>query len=114
MIVGYCLFSYTESINSAQVLLRHRQEKAFGQAAKYSNDFPSPRRYKSQPGSHAMANYLVQRGHKVSLMVIGENRQLGRGQSFWDGVHVIETPNYLWGQSRWNIDYQDPYRERQN
>jgi glycosyltransferase involved in cell wall biosynthesis len=66
------------------------------------------RRFKSRPRSHAIAKYLVQRGHNVSLMVIADRRKVGIVKSEWEGVHVIETPDLLWGQLRsgwdlWNL-----------
>ena len=33
-----------------------------------------------------MAKYLIQRGHKVSLIVIADHRKLGIVESEWDGV----------------------------
>jgi hypothetical protein len=54
------------------------------------------RRFKSRPRSHAMAKYLVQRGHKVSLIVIADHRKVGIVESEWDGVRMIETPDLLW------------------
>jgi hypothetical protein len=55
-----------------------------------------------------MAKHLVQRGHKVSLIVTADHRKFGTGESTWDGVHIIETPDLLWGQLRsgwdlWNL-----------
>jgi glycosyltransferase involved in cell wall biosynthesis len=55
-----------------------------------------------------MAKYLVQRGHKVTLMVIADHRKVGIVESEWDGVDIIETPDLLWGQLRsgwdmWNL-----------
>jgi glycosyltransferase involved in cell wall biosynthesis len=55
-----------------------------------------------------MAKYLVQRGHKVSLIVIADHRKVGIVESEWDGVHMIETPDLLWGRLRsgwdlWNL-----------
>ena len=53
------------------------------------------RRHKAYGRPHAMAKNLVLRGHDVSLMVIAENRRLGVVQSLWDGVRVIETPDFF-------------------
>jgi glycosyltransferase involved in cell wall biosynthesis len=65
------------------------------------------RRSRSQARSHAMAKYLVQRGHKVSLIVIAELRRVGIVESYWDGVHLIETPDLLWGRLRSGWDLWD-------
>jgi len=63
------------------------------------------RRFKSRPRSFAMAKALVKRGHQVSLMVIANERKFGVSESEQDGVHVIETPDLLWGQLRsgWDL-----------
>jgi glycosyltransferase involved in cell wall biosynthesis len=66
------------------------------------------RRFKAYYRSHAMAEHLVQRGHKVSLVVIADRRRVGIVESRWDGVHTIETPDLLWGRLRsgwdlWNL-----------
>ena len=52
-----------------------------------------------------MAKHLVQRGHKVTVMVIADNRKVGIVESEWDGVRIIETPDLLWGRLRsgWDI-----------
>jgi glycosyltransferase involved in cell wall biosynthesis len=55
-----------------------------------------------------MAKHLVQRGHRVSLIVIADHHKAGIVESTWDGVHIIETPDLLWGQLRsgwdlWNL-----------
>jgi len=66
------------------------------------------RRYKSQARSFAMARHLAQNGHRVSLIVTADVRKVGLVESDWDGVHVIETPDLLWGPLRsgwdwWNL-----------
>jgi len=75
------------------------------------------RRLKSHTRSQAMAKYLVQRGHKVSLMVIADYRKVGIVESDWDGVHTIETPDLLWGRLRsgwdlWNLLNRMAYLSR--
>jgi glycosyltransferase involved in cell wall biosynthesis len=54
-----------------------------------------------------MAKHLVQRGHKVSLIVIADHRKVGIVESEWDGVHMIETPDLLWGRLRSGWDLWD-------
>lgn len=58
------------------------------------------RRFKSRPRSFAIARHLVQRGHKVTLIVVADHRRLGIVKSEWDDVCVVETPDLLWGQLR--------------
>jgi len=65
------------------------------------------RRYKSRARSQAMARYLVQNGHQVSLMVIADFRRVGIVETVWDGVHIIETPDLLWGSLRSGWDPWD-------
>ncbi|MBC7876522.1 MAG: glycosyltransferase family 4 protein [Anaerolineales bacterium] len=54
-----------------------------------------------------MAKHLVQRGHQVSLMLIADHRKVGIVESEWDGVHIIETPDLLWGRLRSGWDLWD-------
>jgi glycosyltransferase involved in cell wall biosynthesis len=66
------------------------------------------RRFKAYARSHAMARHLVQRGHAVSLILTANTAKAGIVESDWDGVHVIETPDLLWGRLRsgwdpWNL-----------
>ncbi len=63
------------------------------------------RRHKAFGRSFAMAKNLVLRGHKVTLLVISEQRRLGIEETRWDGIRVIETPDMLWGRLRsgWDI-----------
>lgn len=54
-----------------------------------------------------MAKHLVQRGHRVSLIVIADRRKFGIVESQWDGVRLIETPDLLWGRLRSGWDLWD-------
>lgn len=54
----------------------------------------------SGPRSHAMAKQLVLRGHKVTQVLISENKKVGFTEYQWDGVRVVETPDLLWGKMR--------------
>jgi glycosyltransferase involved in cell wall biosynthesis len=65
------------------------------------------RRSKAQPRSQSMARFLVERGHKVSLIVIADHRKIGIVESSWDGVNIIETPDLLWGRLRSGWDPWD-------
>jgi glycosyltransferase involved in cell wall biosynthesis len=65
------------------------------------------RRHKAYARPHAMATHLVERGHRVTLMVISENRRVGFAEDKWDGVRIIETPDLLWGRLRSGWDMWD-------
>ena len=65
------------------------------------------RRHKVFARSCAMAKQLVQRGHKVTLLLIAENRRIGIVESQLDGVRIIETPDLLWGRLRSGWDVWD-------
>jgi glycosyltransferase involved in cell wall biosynthesis len=54
----------------------------------------------SGPRSHAMARQLVLRGHKVTQVIIAEKKKTGFNEYDWDGVHIVETPDLLWGKMR--------------
>jgi glycosyltransferase involved in cell wall biosynthesis len=54
-----------------------------------------------------MAKYLTDRGHKVLLIVISNERRAGVTESDWDGVRTIETPDLLWGRLRSGWDLWD-------
>lgn len=63
------------------------------------------RRSKAQLRSQAMAESLVQRGHKVSLIVTSNQRRFGIVEAEAAGVHMVETPDLLWGRLRsgWDV-----------
>lgn len=63
------------------------------------------RRYKTASRSKLMAQHLVQKGHQVTLIVISDDRKVGIVEKEWDGVHVVETPDLLWGRLRsgWDL-----------
>ncbi len=63
------------------------------------------RKFKAFPRSHVIAKYLVEKGHKVSLMLTADTRKFGIVESIWGGVRIIETPDFLWGRTRsgWDI-----------
>jgi glycosyltransferase involved in cell wall biosynthesis len=58
------------------------------------------RRYRTASRSHIIARHLVERGHKVTLMVTADERKFGTVESQWDGVRIIEAPDLLWGKLR--------------
>ena len=55
--------------------------------------------------SHTIARYLVERGHRVTLIVTADRRRFGMVETEWDGVRVIESPDLLWGRLRsgWDL-----------
>ena len=59
----------------------------------------------SIPRSFAMARQLVLLGHHVTLMLISGKKRIGFTEYEWDGIHVIESPDLLWGRLRtgWDI-----------
>ena len=58
------------------------------------------RRYRTTGRSQVIGKHLVERGHKVTLMVTADERKFGTVESEWDGVRVIEAPDLLWGKLR--------------
>ncbi len=58
------------------------------------------RRYRTTGRSQIIARHLVERGHKVTLMVTADERKFGTVESQWDGVRIIEAPDLLWGKLR--------------
>lgn len=63
------------------------------------------RRMKAYARPHAMARHLVNRGHKVTLIVTADRRKSGVVESQWDSVRIVETPDLLWGRLRsgWDL-----------
>ncbi len=63
------------------------------------------RKFKAFARSHAIARGLVQKGHKVTLMLTADTRKFGVVESIWDDVRIIETPDLFWGRTRsgWDI-----------
>jgi glycosyltransferase involved in cell wall biosynthesis len=66
------------------------------------------RRYRLRGRSLVMAEYMVKRGHKVTLVATANTRRFGISQTVSNGVRVIETPDLLWGKLRsgwdpWNM-----------
>jgi glycosyltransferase involved in cell wall biosynthesis len=67
------------------------------------------RRFKARLRSHALAKELVKRGHEVTLMVIADTRRNQIFEDTWDDVHVVETPDLLWGKLRSGWDIWDTF-----
>lgn len=64
-----------------------------------------------------IAKHLVERGHKVTLLVTADEKRFGIAESDWDGVKVIESPDLLWGRLRtgwdlWNLLWRLGYLGR--
>lgn len=60
----------------------------------------SNRRFKIEARGHAIAKYLAERGHHVTLVVTADHRRFGIIESDWDGVRTVESPDLLWGRLR--------------
>jgi len=63
------------------------------------------RKFKTRARSYAMAKHLVNKGHKVTLVVTSNTRKLRIVQSNLEGVYTIETPDLLWGRLRSGWDF---------
>lgn len=60
----------------------------------------SQRRFKANARGFSMSKNLIERGHRVTLMVISDQRRSGIVTTDWDGVPTVETPDLLWGRLR--------------
>jgi glycosyltransferase involved in cell wall biosynthesis len=58
------------------------------------------RRSRAFARPHAMAKHLVQIGFQVTLVLTSNYGKKGITESLWDGVHIVETPDLLWGRLR--------------
>jgi glycosyltransferase involved in cell wall biosynthesis len=58
----------------------------------------------SEARSFVMAKNLVALGHDVSIMLISSKSRFGITEYESDGIHVIETPDLLWGRLRTGWD----------
>ena len=54
-----------------------------------------------------MAKHLVQRGHQVTLLATSDHNTGSVNELTWDGVHMIELPDLLWGRLRSGWDLWD-------
>ena len=64
-------------------------------------------RFKAAGRSGSMAESLVRRGHKVTLVLTSNDRRLGTEVSTSKGVRVVEAPDLLWGRLRSGWDAWD-------
>jgi glycosyltransferase involved in cell wall biosynthesis len=85
------VISMTNESLSILMVSHHRKSKAFAR-------------------SHAMARSLVQRGHKVTLLLTSDRSKSAISESMWDGVRTIETPDLLYGKARSGWDIWDIYK----
>lgn len=58
------------------------------------------RRYRIITRQHPIAKELVQRGHRVTILLTANTRRTGITETYWDGFRVIEVPDLLWGRLR--------------
>jgi glycosyltransferase involved in cell wall biosynthesis len=75
------------------------------------------RKYRNTTRAQVIAKHLVQRGHRITLLVTANHRRVGIVESEWDGVKVIEAPHLLWGRLRsgwdpWNVIWRIRYLRR--
>jgi glycosyltransferase involved in cell wall biosynthesis len=63
------------------------------------------KRFKADGRSGSMAEGLVRRGHRVTLVVTSNDRRLGTEVSMSNGVRMVEAPDLLWGRLRsgWDV-----------
>jgi glycosyltransferase involved in cell wall biosynthesis len=64
-------------------------------------------RFKAAGRSGAMAQSLVRRGHRVTLVVTSDDRRRGTEVSMSSGVRIVEAPDLLWGRLRSGWDLWD-------
>ncbi len=57
--------------------------------------------------AYHVARYLVQRGHRVTLLSISNERRWGLEREISEGVEIIHTPDLLWGIGRTGWDPWD-------
>lgn len=63
------------------------------------------RRARTFTRSKVIGQYLVERGHTVTLVVTADRRRFGTIESIEKGVRIIEAPDLLWGKLRsgWDL-----------
>ena len=66
------------------------------------------RRHRLRGRSLVMAQHLVKRGHKVTLVATADTRKTGITENRNDGLRIVEIPDFLWGRLRsgwdlWNM-----------
>jgi glycosyltransferase involved in cell wall biosynthesis len=63
------------------------------------------RRNRTIGRSLLFGRYLVERGHRVTLLATAQTRRFGIVQTEQDGVQIIEAPDLLWGKLRagWDL-----------
>jgi len=76
-------------------------------------------KYRNVNRAQVIAEHLVQRGHKITLLVTANQRRFGIEESEWNGVKVIESPDLFWGRMRtgwdpWNLIWRIYYLNRDN
>jgi glycosyltransferase involved in cell wall biosynthesis len=64
----------------------------------------------AMPRSLTLAREMVKLGHRVTIMLISKNNRLRFDEFDIDGIHVIESPDLLWGRLRTGWDPWDTLR----
>ncbi len=77
------------------------------------------RRYRITTRQHPIAKYLVERGHRVTILVTADRDRRGIKTSEWDGFRVVEAPDLLWGRLRsgwdpWSVLWRTIYLSQDN
>ena len=77
------------------------------------------RRYRITTRQHPIAKSLVERGHRVTILVTADTRRKGIKESEWDGFKVVEAPDLLWGRLRsgwdpWSVFWRTIYLSQDN
>ncbi|MHC1785272.1 MAG: glycosyltransferase [Anaerolineaceae bacterium] len=67
----------------------------------------------AMPRSLTLAREMVKLGHKVTIMLISKTNRLRFDDFDIDGIHVIESPDLLWGRLRTGWDPWDTLRRIQ-
>jgi glycosyltransferase involved in cell wall biosynthesis len=76
-------------------------------------------RFKNFARAGVIAEYMVKRGHRVTMVVTADTERLKIKENMENGVHYVEIPDLLWGRLRsgwdpWNALVKIWYLGQQN
>lgn len=57
--------------------------------------------------AYHFARQMTRRGHEVTLLTISPHRRFGFRETHTDNIHLVETPDWLWGRGRTGWDAWD-------
>ena len=63
--------------------------------------------------AYHLARQMVKRGHHVTLLTISPENRFMLRRSVHEGIHLVETPDWLWGRGRTGWDLWDTFRRIQ-